>query len=227
MLWKIRINLGFVGNAIHGYNRDHENINKFMKQLSLKDKYQKEVVPKMREFFGFRNSLMVPRIEKVVVNVGVGRLSQQANFSDKILPEAMNTLSIITGQKPQKAAAKKSIASFKIREGQTIGLKVTLRGARMYDFLDRLVKVIFPRVRDFRGIDLKNIDQGGNLSVGLKEHLVFPEISPETSRVDFGLQIVIVSSAKKREEAIELYRLLGIPLKKQLKMKNEKIKVTI
>jgi len=185
-----------------------------MSQKNLRDKYQKEVIPQMRKIFGFRNDLMVPRIEKVVVNVGVGRLSQQANFNDKILPETMNTLSIITGQKPKKAAAKKSIASFKIREGQTIGLKITLRGIRMYDFLDRLVKVVFPRVRDFRGIDLKNIDQGGNLSIGLREHLVFPEISPETSRVDFGLQIVIVSNAKKKEEAIELYRLLGIPLKK-------------
>jgi len=185
-----------------------------MKSANLREKYQKEVIPKMKEVFDFRNNLMVPRIEKIVVNIGVGRLSQQANFNDKILPEVINAISVITGQKPSETAAKKSIASFKIRAGQTVGIKVTLRGVRMYDFLDRLIKIVFPRVRDFRGIDLKNVDHGGGLSVGLKEHLVFPEISPESSRVDFGLQVVIVSNAKEREEAIELYKLLGIPFKK-------------
>ena len=186
-----------------------------MKNVNLKEKYQKEIIPKMKEIFGYRNNLMAPRIEKVIVNVGVGRLSQQASFNDKILPEVISAISTITGQKPQTAPAKKSIASFKIRTGQTVGLKVTLRGNRMYDFLDRLVKIVFPRVRDFRGIDTKNIDQGGNLSIGLKEYLVFPEISSETSRVDFGLQIVIVSNAEKREEAVELYKLIGIPFKKK------------
>jgi len=185
-----------------------------MKNVNLKEKYQKEIIPKMKEIFGYRNNLMAPRVEKVIINVGVGRLSQQASFNDKILPEVISAISTMTGQKPQTAPAKKSIASFKIRTGQTIGLKVTLRRNRMYDFLDRLVKIVFPRVRDFRGIDIKNIDQGGNLSIGLKEYLVFPEISSETSKVDFGLQIVIVSNAEKREEAIELYKLIGIPFKK-------------
>jgi len=185
-----------------------------MENVNLKEKYQKEIIPQMRKIFSYRNNLMVPRLEKVIINAGVGRLSQQVSFHDKILPEIISAISIMTGQKPQITRAKKSIASFKIRAGQTVGLKVTLRGARMYDFLDRLVKIVLPRVRDFRGINLKNIDQSGNLSIGLKEHLVFPEISSETSRVDFGLQIVIVSNAKKREEAVELYKLIGIPFKK-------------
>ncbi|NCO15381.1 50S ribosomal protein L5 [Candidatus Wolfebacteria bacterium CG18_big_fil_WC_8_21_14_2_50_39_7] len=153
-------------------------------------------------------------IEKIVINVGVGRLSQQPNFEDKVLPELMKEMALIAGQKPAITKAKKSISGFKVREGQTVGLKVTLRYQRMSDFLERLIKIVFPRLRDFRGIDLKNIDSNGNLTVGLREQTVFPEINPEISKVDFGLEISIVSNAKNKEEAVALYRSLGIPLKK-------------
>jgi len=153
-------------------------------------------------------------IEKIVINVGVGRLSQQPNFEDKVLPELMKEMALIAGQKPAITKAKKSISGFKVREGQTVGLKVTLRYQRMSDFLERLIKIVFPRLRDFRGIDLKNIDSNGNLTVGLREQTVFPEINPEISKVDFGLEISIISNAKNKEEAVALYRSLGIPLKK-------------
>ena len=185
-----------------------------MKDLKFKEKYNKEVLPKMKEAFKYKNDFAVPKITKIVVNLGVGRMSQQQGFQDKILPELIKDFAAITGQKPKTAAAKKSIAGFKIRQGQIVGLVATLRGARMNDFLDKLIKVVFPRVRDFRGIDLKNVDKNGNLSVGFKEHVVFPEISPEDSRYDFGLEITIVPTVKNREQAVEMYRFVGIPLKK-------------
>ena len=153
-------------------------------------------------------------IEKIVINVGIGRLSQQPNFEDKVLPELIKEMALITGQKPAITKAKKSISGFKVREGQTVGLKITLRHQRMSDFLERLIKIVFPRLRDFRGIDLKSIDSNGNLTVGLREQMVFPEINPEISKVDFGLEISIVSNAKNKEEAMAFYRSLGIPLKK-------------
>jgi large subunit ribosomal protein L5 len=153
-------------------------------------------------------------IKKIVVNVGIGRLSQQANFEEKILPELAKEMALITGQKPAVTEAKKSISGFKVRQGQIVGLKVTLRRRRMNDFLERLIKIVLPRLRDFRGIDLKNIDSQGNLTIGLREQTVFPEINPEISKVDFGLEISIVSNARDREEAIEFYRQLGLPLKK-------------
>jgi len=173
----------------------------------------KSTVKKIKEELGYQNDLEIPKLEKIVVNVGIGRLSQQPNFEDKILPGLIQDISLISGQKPATCKAKKSIAGFKIRAGQIVGLKTTLRGRRMYDFLEKLIKVILPRGRDFRGVSLKSIDAEGNLTMGLKEHTVFPEINPEISKVDFGLEISIVSNAKNREEAIELYRLLGIPLK--------------
>lgn len=185
-----------------------------MRSQNLKTKYYKEVIPKMLEVFGYKNNLAAPKIEKVVLNAGLGRLSQQGHFEEKILPEAMKEMSLITGQKPRITAAKKSIAGFKVRQGQIIGLKTTLRRQRMYDFLERLINVALPRLRDFRGIPLKNIDNNGNLSIGFKEQMIFPEINPETSKFDFGFEITIVSNAKKKEEAVELYRQLGLPLKK-------------
>ncbi len=185
-----------------------------MRELLLKEKYYKEIVPKLKEELKLKNNLMAPKINKVVVNIGIGRMSQQANFQDRILPEIIKDLTIVTGQKPKPTTAKKSISGFKLRQGQIIGLKVTLRRSRMYDFMDKIIKTVFPRVRDFKGIDLKNIDKNGNLSIGLKEHVVFPEISPETSKVDFGLEITVVAKARNKDEAIKLYRLIGIPLKK-------------
>ncbi len=153
-------------------------------------------------------------LEKIVINSGVGRLSQQANFEEKILPELMRDFALITGQKPAARQARQSIAGFKLRAGTVVGLKVTLRGRRMQEFLERLSKVALARVRDFRGVDLKNVDKNGNLTIGIKEHTVFPEVSPETSRYDFGLEVTMVPKVKGREKAIELYRELGIPLKK-------------
>ena len=154
-------------------------------------------------------------LEKIVINIGIGRLSATPNFEDKLLPEIMKEISIITGQKSAERAAKKSIAGFKLRAGTTVGLKTTLRGKRMKDFLNKLVNVTLPRVRDFRGIDLKSLDKNGNLNIGIKEHWVFPEIIQETSKANFGMEITIVPRfAKDKERAIKLYRELGIPLKK-------------
>lgn len=160
------------------------------------------------------NDLAVPRLQKIVINVGIGRMSQQSNFTEKMLPEIIKDFATITGQKPALTSAKKSIAGFKTREGQVVGMKATLRRRRMKDFLERLVKITLPRVKDFKGIELKNIDSNGNLTIGLKENVVFPEINPELLKFDFGLEISIVSNAKTKEEAIKLYRKLGIPLKK-------------
>ncbi len=153
------------------------------------------------------------KIGKIVINAGIGRLSQQPNFEEKILPELIRDISLITGQKPMICKAKKSIAGFKMRAGQVVGLKTTLRRKKMADFLTKLINITLPRIRDFQGISLKNIDSNGNLSIGFKEQTVFPEINPEVVKFDFGLEISIVSKAKNKEEAIEIYRQMGIPLK--------------
>ncbi|MBS3903678.1 MAG: 50S ribosomal protein L5 [Anaplasmataceae bacterium] len=153
-------------------------------------------------------------LDKVVINVGVGRTSQLQNFEDKILPEIRKDVASIAGQSAQVCRAKKSIAGFKIREGQIVGVRTTLRGQKMVDFFNRLVKIVLPRVRDFAGLDLKNIDQGGVLNIGLREHLVFPEINPDTTQHYFSLQVTIVPKSKDRKAALEMYRTLGVPLKK-------------
>lgn len=173
-----------------------------------------DITEKMKKAFGYANSLAVPRVLKIVVNVGVGRLSQQPNFEEKTLPIIVHEVAAITGQKPVMTKAKKSIAGFKTRAGQIVGLKVSLRRKRKEDFLGKLVHVVLPRLRDFRGIDPQAVDASGNLHIGLRDYLVFPEINPEESKVDFGMEISIVNTAKKREEAIELYKLLGIPFRK-------------
>ncbi len=154
------------------------------------------------------------KIEKVVVNSGIGRLSQQAGFEDKLLPEVEREFAAITGQRGALKNARISIAGFKIREGNTVGIMVTLRGKRMESFLKKVTNIVLPRVRDFRGIDLKVVDQNGNLTIGLKEHLVFPEVSPETSKVGFGLQMTIVPKVQKRASAMEIYKAIGVPFKK-------------
>lgn len=155
------------------------------------------------------------KIEKIVVNTGVGRLSQQAGFSDKILPEVLRELALIVGQKPEPREAKRSIAGFKSREGQIVGLRITLHGKRASDFLTRVIHIALPRVKDFRGIDTSNVDQNGNLNMGFREHIVFPEINPEQSRVNFGFQITVVPKGiKNRDLAMVFYRELGVPFKK-------------
>lgn len=153
-------------------------------------------------------------LDKIVVNIGVGKLRNLQNFDEKILPEIMKEAALITGQKGSVRPARKAIASFKTRVGDIVGLQITLRGKRMNDFLTRINNIVFPRVRDFRGVDLKNIDPNGNLNIGFKEQFVFPEINIEKSKINFGLQVTLVPYIKNRIKAIELYRGLGVPLKK-------------
>jgi len=184
--------------------------------IRLKEKYEKEVIPKMKEKFGYKNSLAVPRIEKVVVNVGFGReaAAKTSEERNKICSSVLEDLALITGQKGVLRNAKKSISAFKIRQGMPIGGIITLRKKKMYDFLERLIHIALPRSRDFQGIDLKSFDERGNLTIGLKEHIVFPEVSPEKSKQIFGFEITIVTTAETKEEGIEFLRLLGFPIKK-------------
>jgi large subunit ribosomal protein L5 len=197
------------------------NINR-MKQ-GLKENYEKKIVPELEKELGVKNRHVLPCLQKIVVNIGLGRASQGANFQEKILPEILKDLAKIVGQKPAPTTAKKSIAGFKLRQGQTIGLKATLRGKRMYDFADKLVKVVYPRVRDFRGIDLKNVDKKGNLNLGFKDHFVFAEINQEVSSVDFGLQVTLSVKARNRDDAIALFKHVGF-LFKHLKESGSKSK---
>jgi len=175
----------------------------------LKDKYKETVAPALQEKFGYRNVMQIPRMEKVVVNMGVGEAIQNS----KALDAAVNDMTIITGQKPVITKAKNSIAAFKLREGMSIGCKVTLRGNRMYEFVDRLINVSLPRVRDFRGVSPRSFDGRGNYTIGLREQLIFPEI--EYDKIDKlrGMDIVIVTSAKTDEESRELLRLMGMPFR--------------
>ena len=181
----------------------------------LQEKYIKEVRPAMREKFGYKNDLAVPRIEKVIINTGFGRLisGKASDEQKKISENIVNDLSLITGQKAVPTKAKKSISAFKIREGMALGAAVTLRKKRMYDFLDRLINIALPRSRDFRGIEQRSVDQSGNLTVGIKEQIVFPEISTEKSRFIFGFEAIVVSTAKSQKEGIELFKLMGFPIK--------------
>ncbi len=154
-------------------------------------------------------------LEKVVVNAGIGRASQMPQFEEKILPQVVRDLGLITGQKSQLRPARKSIAGFKMREGQTVGARVTLRGRKCIDFFERLITIVLPRVRDFQGIDLSAIDAHGVLNLGFREQFVFPEVNPEESLFTFSLGVNVVPRTKKRAAAIEAYRALGVPLKKQ------------
>ena len=165
--------------------------------------------------YELRSSIMKKTFEKVIVHVGLGKKRTTAHFDDKVLPEIMKELSMLTGQKPAVRTAKKSIANFKTRTGDVIGLQATLRGERMEGFLSKLIHVVFPRLKDFRGIDVKNVDHGGNLNIGLRDQFVFPEINMDKSNVQFGLQITVVPKNHEREEAIEAYRSVGMPLKKE------------
>lgn len=173
----------------------------------LKEKYLKEVAPTMMEKFSYKSVMEIPKVEKVVINMGVG----EAVGNPKALDTAVSDLAIIAGQKPVVTRAKKSIAAFKIREGMPIGTKVTLRSSRMYEFLDKLINASLPRVRDFRGISPKGFDGRGNYTLGIKEQLIFPEM--EYDKVDKvrGMNIVIVTTANTDEEARELLRLMGMP----------------
>lgn len=173
----------------------------------LQEKYVKEVIPAMTEKFGYKNIMQLPKIEKVIINMGIG----ESIGNPKVLDAAVEDLKIISGQKPILTRAKKSIAAWKIRQGMPIGAKVTLRGTRMYQFLDKFMNVALPRVRDFRGVSINAFDGRGNYSVGVKEQLIFPEI--EYDKIDKlrGMNIVIVTTAKTDEEARELLLLMGMP----------------
>jgi large subunit ribosomal protein L5 len=174
----------------------------------LKELYKSKVAPELKQEFSYKNVNQIPKISKVVVNAGVGR----AVANSKFLEDAVSAITKITGQKPVVTKAKKSIAGFKIREGMNLGVMVTLRDERMYEFIDRLVNVALPRVRDFRGLNAK-LDGHGNYSLGLREHGVFPEISFEEATTPISLQVVVTTSAKTDEEAKSLLTHLGFPFK--------------
>lgn len=173
----------------------------------LKEIYKKEIIPSLVKKFGYKNSMMAPRIEKVCLNIGVSN----ANNDPKLLESGKKTLVLISGQQPVVTRAKKSIASFNLREGNAIGCKVTLRGDRMYEFLDRLFNLAIPRIRDFQGISFDQFDGKGNFTLGLKEQLVFPEISYDQVERTHGLSVTIVTTAVNDEEAKELLTRLGLP----------------
>lgn len=183
--------------------------------MRLKERYQKEVIPKMMEKFGYKNPMAVPKIEKVSINTSFGRLvaGKTSEEQKKIRELILNDLALICGQSPILTKAKKSISGFKIREGMPIGGKVTLRRKKMYDFLERLIHIALPRSRDFQGIDTSSFDKKGNLTVAIKEQIAFPEVFPEKTKHIFGLEITVVTNAKKREEGLELLKLMGFPIK--------------
>jgi large subunit ribosomal protein L5 len=174
----------------------------------LREIYEKQVAPDLMKHFGYKNRMAVPKLKLVSVNVGMSTNL----LKDPKIPETVeSTLTRITGQKPVKTLAKKSIASFKIRQGQHIGMKVTLRGDRMWHFLEKLIHVTMPRIRDFRGISPKLIDKQGNLSIGFKEYIAFPEIRSDEIERLHGVQVTVSSTAKTREEGLELFKRLGFP----------------
>lgn len=182
-----------------------------MKHLTVKEK-EAEAFLKMKDVFGYKNKMAAPRIKKVVVNTGTGTpMKKDKNKNDSI----GERISKITGQKPSLRGAKQSISSFKIRQGDPIGVTVTMRGSRMYAFLEKLINVALPRTKDFRGINKKAVDNIGNLTIGIKEHTIFPETADEDIKDIFGLSITIVSSAKDKKEGTAFYELLGVPFKKE------------
>ena len=173
----------------------------------LKNKYREEVMPALQQRFGYKNVMEIPRLEKIVINMGLG----DCKDNSKALETAVGELTIISGQKPLVTRAKKSIANFKVREGMNVGCKVTLRQARMYEFADKLISIVLPRMRDFRGVSAKAFDGRGNYSLGVREQLIFPEIEYDKVEKIRGMEMVFVTTAKTDEEAKELLRLLGMP----------------
>jgi large subunit ribosomal protein L5 len=177
----------------------------------LRDRYQKEVIPALEKEFGFENVMEVPKLEKIVINCGVGEATQ----NPKILDAAMNDVAAITGQKPRVCRARLSVAAFKLRQGMAIGCQVTLRGQRMYEFYDRLVNVALPRIRDFRGVPTKSFDGRGNYTLGIKEHTIFPEIDYDKVTQIFGMDITIVTTAKNDEQGFKLLKQMSMPFRNQ------------
>ena len=175
----------------------------------LVEKYRQEIVPALRSQFSYANIHSVPRVRKITVNTGVGRLAKD----EKLMKKIEQDLAIITGQKASLRNAKKSIAGFKLREGTPVGYMVTLRGTRMYDFMDRLISLALPRTRDFQGISNQSVDDAGNLNIGIKEHNIFPEVSYESLKDIFGLQVTIVTNAGSKEKGLALLKMMGFPIK--------------
>lgn len=191
--------------------------------MTLIEHYKKDVIPAMVAKFGYKNPAAVPKLKKVTINVGLSHGIKEPKFIDI----AQETVRAITGQQPQKTLAKKSISNFKIRKGMTVGMAVTLRGARMYDFMEKLIRVTFPRVRDFRGVSPSSFDARGNYTVGFKENIAFPEIRPDEVERLHGLEVTIVTGASSREEGLALLRALGFPFREadgEKKKKKEKKK---
>ncbi len=181
---------------------------------NLHTTYKTEIVQKLKEELKLKNVMQVPKIEKIVVNCGFGKLlAQNPEKKERIIQEILRDLALITGQKPKITVAKKSIAGFKVKKGNPVGAKVTLRGKRMFDFLERLIKIALPRTRDFRGIPEKSIDEKGNLTIGIRDALVFPEVPAEDRFFSFGFEITIVVQAKDRNSAKALYQKLGFPIR--------------
>ncbi len=179
-----------------------------MKIENAKIKYKEKVVPELMKEFGYKNHMAVPKIKKVVLNVGIGRFDKEKEKKNDIV-EAVRT---ITGQQPLMTRARKSISGFKVREGAEVGVKVTMRGQRMWDFIDKLNNIVFPRTRDFQGVKNSSVSSEGDLNVGIKEQIVFPEISAEEVKNIFSLQVSVSTTTKNREEGEKLFRLLGFPL---------------
>jgi len=182
----------------------------------LYEQYKKETRDALMKSFGYKNIMAVPKIEKIVVNCGFGRLVTEKTAEERKKTEEYicRSLALITGQKPVLKKAKKSIAAFKLRQGMVIGATVTLRRERMYDFLEKLIKLVFPRTRDFRGIDPSAVNKNGDLTIGFKEYTPFPELRPEKEKGIFGLQVIIKTNARTQQEGIALLKLLGFPFKK-------------
>jgi len=179
-----------------------------MKHISIKEKYSKEVREALKEKFGFKNVFQVPQIKKVVVNAGIGKFINDSN----IVKDIVASLETITGQKAILTKSRKSIAGFKIREDLEVGVKITLRGKRMWEFLDRLIGASIPRIKDFQGIKNSSVDANGNLNIGLKEQIIFPEVAAEDVKNIFSFQIVVVTDASNKEEGLELFKKLGFPI---------------
>lgn len=181
----------------------------------LQEKLQKDVLPRLQEKLGYSNLLAVPKLEKIVINIGLGKPMGIGSASENkgVMEAALNDLGTITGQKPLVTRARVSVAAFKIRKGKEIGVKVTLRRQRMWEFLDRLMSVTIPRIRDFRGFPLRGFDQGGNYTFGLTEQSVFPEIDLTKATKMFGMNITLTIRARKREDAVEFLKTLGFPFK--------------
>lgn len=175
----------------------------------LQKKYIKEVKPQMMKEFGYGNPMVVPEIEKVSINIGLSRAANDQNFTK----DAMNDLKAITGQAPVASKAKKAISGFKTRQGQDVGLMVTLRNGKMWDFVYKLISATIPRIKDFQGIDQKSFDEQGNLSIGIKEQLIFPEVSPDDITTIMGLQVNITTTANSKEEGMKMLKLLGFPIR--------------